>query len=64
MLHQHSGAFSIGTINSATLNSTTLKKYNIEKLQHLKAKYSSGTILNSGTITIAITSSATATSTI
>ena len=35
-----------------------------EKVQHLIVKYFNGTILNSATITIAITTSATATSAI
>ena len=73
-LHQHSAAFNIGTLNSATLknaisNSKTLnqcniKQCNIEKVQHLIVKYCNGTILNSGTIAIAITTSATETSAI
>ena len=71
-LHQHSAAFNIGTLNSATLknaisNSKTLnqpnvKQCNIEKVQHLVVKDYNGTILNSETITIAITTSATAAS--
>ena len=71
-LHQHSAAFNIGTLNSATLknaisNSKTLnqpnvKQCNIEKVQHLVVKHYNGTILNSETITIAITTSATAAS--
>ena len=79
MLHQHSAAFNIGTINSATWNSATLKNAilsgktlnqcniklcNIEKVQHLIVKYYNGTISNSVTITIAIETNATATSAI
>ena len=72
MLNQHSEAFNIGTENSATLknaisNSKTLnqpnvKQCNIEKVQHLVVKHYNATILNSETITIAITTSATAAS--
>ena len=72
MLHQHSAAFTFGTVNSATLSSATLKnaisnsetlnQCNIGKVQHLIVKYYNGTILNSATITIAVTTSATATS--
>ena len=77
VLNQHSEAFNIGTENSATLNSATLKnaisnsktlnqpnvkQCNIEKVQHLVVKHYNGTILNSETITIAITTSATAAS--
>ena len=69
VLHQHSAVFNLGTINSATSISATLKnaisnskrlnQCNIEKFQHLIVKYSIATILNSATITIAITTSGT-----
>ena len=74
VLHQHSAAFNLGTINSATSISATLKNAisnskilnqcnikwcNIEKFQHLIVKYSIATILNSATETIAITTSGT-----
>ena len=69
VLHQHSAAFNIVTINSATLknaisNSKTLNQCNIkqcdiEKVQHLIVKYYSRAILNSATITIPIATSAT-----
>ena len=74
VLHQHSAAFNIGTINSVTLknaisnskilNQCSVKQCNIEKEQHLIVKYCKGTILNSETTTIAVTTSATATSAI
>ena len=69
MPHQHSVAFNIGTVTSATLknavsNSKTLNQCNIEKVQLLIVKYYNGTILNSATKTIAMTTSATVTSAI
>ena len=79
VLHEHSAAFNIGTVNNATSNSAPLKnaisnsktlnqcnikQYNIEKVQHLIIKYCNGTILNSAIITIEITTSATATTAI
>ena len=51
-------------MKNAISNSKTLNQCNIEKVQHLIVKYYDGTILNSATMTIAITTSATATSTI
>ena len=72
-------AFNNGTVNSETLNSATLndlksnsktlnqcniKLCNIEKVEHLIVKYYNDNILNSATITIAITTSATAISAI
>ena len=78
-MHQHTSALNIGIVKSATLDNTTLKnaisntkrlnqcnikQCNTEKVQRLIVKYYNGTILNSATITIAITTSTTATSAI
>ena len=78
VLHQHSAAFNIGTVNRETLNSTlknaisnsktlnqcNINQFNIEKMHLLKVKYYNGTILISATITISITTNATRTSAI
>ena len=59
-----SATSSSATLKDAISNSKTLNQCNIEKVQHLIVKYYDGTILNSAKITIAITTSATATSAI
>ena len=51
-------------MKNAISNSKTLNQCNIEKVQHLIVKYYDGTILDSATISIAITTNATATSAI
>ena len=47
-----------------TINQCSTKQCNIEKVQHLIVRYYNGTMLNSATITMTITTSATTTSAI